>query len=73
MFHCELNELTEPIFIASVCSAVARELEDANVLCLPALLTFGYSEFNSLSFFQAAVSAALDGGKMHEDIFSALA
>lgn len=47
-------------------------LERTNVLCLPALLAFRYGEFNSLSLFQTAVSAALDGGEMHEYIFPVL-
>src|SRR5215475_556930 len=48
-------------------------LESANVLCLPAFLSLGHSEFNRLAVLQAAVSVRLNGGEMHEDIFSVLA
>jgi hypothetical protein len=48
-------------------------LESANVLCLPAFLSFGHSEFNRLAILQAAVSVRLDSGEMHEDIFPVLA
>jgi hypothetical protein len=48
-------------------------LESANVLCLPAFLSFGHSEFNRLAILQAAVSVRLDSGEMHENVFSVLA
>jgi hypothetical protein len=48
-------------------------LESANVLCLPALLSFGHSEFNRLAILQAAVSVRLDSREVHENIFSVLA
>jgi hypothetical protein len=48
-------------------------LESANVLCLPAFLSFGHSEFNRLAILQAAVSVRLDSGKVYENIFSVLA
>ena len=51
---------------------IVDELQRANVLCLPALLTFGYGELNCLAFFEAAISVALDGGEVHEDIFTIL-
>jgi len=48
-------------------------LESANVLCLPAFLSFGHSEFNRLAILQAAVSVRLDSGEVHEDVFPVLA
>jgi hypothetical protein len=48
-------------------------LESANVLCLPTLLSFGYSEFNRLAVLQAAVSVRLDSGEMNENVFPVLA
>jgi len=48
-------------------------LDCLNVLSLPALLAFGHVELHLLSFLQAAESARLNSGEMHEDILPGLA
>ncbi len=48
-------------------------LDAFNVLCLPALMTFHYVELNLLTFLQAAKPICLDGGEVHENIFTILA
>ena len=46
--------------------------DSLNVLGLPALRAFGYIELHRLTFLQAAKSASLNGGEMHEDILTIL-
>jgi len=60
------------VFESEVSPLKCRNLQCANVLCLPALLAFGHSKFNRLAFFQTTVAIALNGGEMHENIFSTL-
>src|SRR5215471_4151727 len=48
-------------------------LGSLDVLCLPALGAFDYVELHLLSFLEAAETAGLDGGEMHEDILAILA
>src|SRR5260370_3391086 len=53
-------------------AAAGAALENAHVLCLPALRSFGHAEFNRLAFLQAAVSARLNRGEVHKDVFPSL-
>src|SRR5437762_11266229 len=47
-------------------------LDSLNVFSLPALWSLGHVKLHSLPFLQAAKTASLNSGKMHEDIVSAL-
>ena len=47
-------------------------LDSLNVLGLPALWAFGHVELHGLPFLQAAKSASLNSGEMHEDILASL-
>lgn len=42
----------------------------AYILCLRALLTLGYGEFDTLTFFQIAITITNDGIKMDENIIA---
>jgi len=48
-------------------------LDAFDVLRLPALGAFYYVELNLLTFLQAAKAVCLDGGEVHEYIFTILA
>jgi hypothetical protein len=48
-------------------------LDSLNVLSLPALRAFGHVELHGLPFLEAAKSASLNGGEMHEYILPILA
>src|SRR5579863_1046123 len=48
-------------------------LDTLDVFCLPALGAFDHVKLHLLTFLQAAESAGLDGGEMHEDILTILA
>src|SRR5579871_2237014 len=48
-------------------------LDALDVLCLPALGAFDYVKLHLLTFLEAAESARLNGGEMHEDILAVLA
>ena len=52
------------------CKAV---LDALDVLCLPALGAFNHVKLDLLTFLQAAESAGLNGGEMHEYILAVLA
>src|SRR5580698_2134526 len=54
---------------------VPREavLDALDVFCLPALRAFDHVKLDLLTFLQAAESAGLNGGEMHEDILAVLA
>jgi hypothetical protein len=47
-------------------------LDSLNVLGLPAFRAFGHIELHGLPFLQAAKSASLNSGEMHEDILASL-
>ncbi len=47
-------------------------LQGANVLSLPALLSFGHSEFNRLTLLKAAIAIRLDCGEVDENVLSIL-
>src|SRR5262249_14389618 len=57
---------------AAFCSECLSGLQSLHVLRLPALGAFHDVELYLLTFLQAAESARLDGGEMHEDIFAIL-
>ena len=48
-------------------------LDALDVLRLPAFRAFDYVELNLLTFLQAAKAVGLDGGEVHEYIFTILA
>src|SRR5215469_14989823 len=51
---------------------VSFALERPNVLCLKSFGTFRDIELYTLAFLQAAEAAALNGRKMHENVFAIL-
>jgi hypothetical protein len=51
---------------------VKRFLGALDVLCLPALGAFDHVKLHLLTFLEAAESAGLDSGEMHEDILAIL-
>src|SRR5258708_40340664 len=48
------------------------DLQGANVFSLPALLSFGHSEFNRLTLLKAAIAIRLDRGEVDENVLSIL-
>ena len=53
---------------------LAKRLLDAlDVLSLPALRAFDHVKLNLLTFLQAAETVGLNGGEVHENVFTILA
>ena len=58
-----------PLLFGSELFARGQNLDNLNVLSLPAFRPLRYSKLNPLAFLQGAEAARTDGRKMHEDVF----